>query len=114
MIIKFTKNILNKFWKTFKRFPLTVYGALSFISHLIFSYDYYILALITGAPFMWFVYTIENILFPGYSHLLSTTQVNSSDRILEFLVIMGITILLDIFLHKKIIPIIKRYFSSNK
>jgi hypothetical protein len=111
--MQLVKNILSKIWEFMKKFPFTCYGVFSFISYLIFSYDFFIIALIPGAPFMFLVYNIESILFPEYSHLLSTTKVNASDRILELLIIIILTILLDIFLHKVLIPSIKRCFCTK-
>lgn len=111
------KKGLKQIWEFIKKFPVTCYGAASFLSYLIFSYEYYILALIPGAPFMWLVTSLKKLIFPNYFLNSASGKLSTESLIIEFSIIIFVTFLLDLMLlnlRTKLIPRLKTKFSDNK
>jgi hypothetical protein len=94
------KKGLKYIWGFIKKFPITCYGMASFLSYLIFSYDYYIWALIFGAPFMFVVLKVEKLLFPNYFLNSASGELSIESLVIELCVIIFVTLLLDFLLFK--------------
>jgi hypothetical protein len=106
--MQLVKNILCKIWGLIKKFPFTCYGVFSMLNFNIFSYDFFIIGLASSMPFMWLKFYIEKTFFPAYFNIYSKIDTPLFNLIAESIITLIITIMIDIFLRKKFIPLIKR------
>lgn len=89
-----------------KKFPITCYGAISLLIYFVLyafsiTYDYGLVALLPmliGAPFMWAVTSVEKLLLPEFLLRSASGKSSLEDLIIEFCLVIFVTILLDLLL----------------
>ena len=92
------KKLWLMIWRFIKSFPVSCYGLLSLITYRIFSYDFFIIGLIPGYPFVWIVGSLTKLLFPeDFLNSLKMAQ-SATDLIIVYFVAAIISIPLDLLI----------------
>lgn len=85
-------------WNIIKKFPITCYGIFSLISYSIFSYDFFIIGLIPGYPFIWFIGKIINFVFTENFLIVLISGHNSIHLVIVYVMAITVSILLDLLI----------------
>ena len=108
--MKFITKKLQQIWVFMKKFPFTCYGVFSMLSFNIFSYDFFILGLLMALPFIYFsFFSIKPLLYFESINIMHESHLFIFDFIIYPIYCVTLTVILDIFIRKKLIPFVRKY-----